>query len=181
MHTLEDIINCTKSDPREMYPARDIRAWEGCLKPGIPTPDSAEVFKAHQYVRHSTGRDGIFAAMDAQNLDALIMPTHNAFVFPAGAGSPVLSVPMGVLDSKRAETVMQHGDEEDVRTVVGPGMPFGLAFVGREWSEERLIGLGYGYEQLETTQRKRKEGGWGRPIIVPKKELWDFGRGNEKV
>ena len=89
--------------------------------------------------------------MKAQQLDALIAPATGAAWptdlahgdrFPgagygaaAVAGYPSLTVPMG---SSRN------------------GLPLGVVFIGTAWSEPRLIGLGYAYEQL-TRARKPPE------------------------
>jgi amidase len=89
------------------------------------------------------GRDGIDAMLAANHLDALVSPTmppawkidaaNGDQIGGAGAGSlaavagyPHLTVPMG--------TVM--------------GLPVGLSIIGPAWSEARLLGYGYAYEQL---------------------------------
>lgn len=47
----------------------------------------------------------------------------------------------------------------------GPNTPFGFAFLGRQWSEETLIGFAYAFEQ-RTMIRKTV-----MPIIKLKTEL----------
>ena len=88
------------------------------------------------------GRDGIDAMLAADHLDALISPTMppawkidaangdqinggGAGGLAAVAGYPHLTVPMG--------SVM--------------GLPVGISFIGPAWSEGRLIGYGFAYEQ----------------------------------
>jgi amidase len=88
------------------------------------------------------GRDGIDAMLAANHLDALVSPTMppawkidaangdqingaGAGGLAAVAGYPHLTVPMG--------TVM--------------GLPVGLSIIGPAWSEARLLGYGYAYEQ----------------------------------
>ena len=88
------------------------------------------------------GKDGIDAMLASADLVALIAPTmppawkidavngdqgggSGAGDLAAVAGYPHLTVPMG-----------------DVR-----GLPVGLSFIGPAWSEARLLGLGYAYEQ----------------------------------
>jgi amidase len=88
------------------------------------------------------GRDGIDAMLAANHLDALVSPTmppawkidaaNGDQINGAGAGGlaaiagyPHLTVPMG--------TVM--------------GLPVGLSIIGPAWSEARLLGYGYAYEQ----------------------------------
>jgi amidase len=88
------------------------------------------------------GRDGIDAMLAKDHLDALVCPTMppawkidaangdqisggGAGQLAAVAGYPHLTVPMG--------EVM--------------GLPVGLSIMGPAWSEARLIGYGYAYEQ----------------------------------
>jgi amidase len=88
------------------------------------------------------GRDGIDAILAKDHLDALVCPTMppawkidavngdqingaGAGQLAAVAGYPHLTVPMG--------TVM--------------GLPVGLSIIGPAWSEARLIGYGFAYEQ----------------------------------
>lgn len=86
--------------------------------------------------------EGIDAAMNQHKLDALIAPTADpAFMIdlingdhytgsgcstlPAVAGYPHITVPAGSVF----------------------GLPVGLSFFGRAWSEPKLIALSYGFEQ----------------------------------
>jgi amidase len=88
------------------------------------------------------GRDGIDAMLSANNVTALVAPTMppawkidavngdqstggGAAGLAAVAGYPHLTVPMGAVS----------------------GLPVGLSFIGPAWSEARLLGLGYAYEQ----------------------------------
>lgn len=50
---------------------------------------------------------------------------------------------------------------------VAPNVPFGIAFIGRRWSEETLISLAYAFEQRTMIRNKRK------PYIIPTFELGD--------
>lgn len=97
--------------------------------------------QARSRIKRLAGPEGIDAALKAQHLDALVAAatgpawrTDPAFKDPfpgagygaaAVAGYPSLTIPMG--DSR--------------------GLPLGLLFMGTAWSEAKLIGLGYDYEQ----------------------------------
>ncbi len=87
-------------------------------------------------------KEGIDAVMDKLKLDALIAPTHgpvwlidhvngdsyggSSSTSPAAiAGYPHITVPGGFVS----------------------GLPVGLSFFGRAWSEATLIKLAYSYEQ----------------------------------
>ncbi len=90
------------------------------------------------------GLDALFAK---HTLDALIAPTTGpawvtdlvngdhflggASTLPAVAGYPHLTVPMGQIS----------------------GLPVGLSFIGRAWSEAALLGFGYAYEQRTKHRR----------------------------
>ena len=88
------------------------------------------------------GRDGIDAMIAKDHLDALVCPTvapawkidaangdqfggAGAGDLAAVAGYPHLTVPMGAV----------------------VGLPVGLSIIGPAWSEGRLLGFGYAYEQ----------------------------------
>ncbi len=105
-----------------------------------PLTDAAYT-RARTTARQLAGRDGLLAALDGKQLDALIAPAMapawptdhvlgDHFVgagygMAAVAGTPSLTVPMG-------ET---HG------------LPLGLAFMGRAHAEAELLALGYAFEQ----------------------------------
>lgn len=44
-------------------------------------------------------------------------------------------------------------DDEDS---LGPGVPFGIVFMGGKWSESTLLGCAYSYEQATKTRLKRR-------------------------
>ena len=96
----------------------------------------------------SLGREqGIDAVMDQYGLDALVAPTGSpawpsnqidgdAFLFgtsghAAVAGYPLVSVPAGYVF----------------------GLPVGMTFMGRQWSEPTLIKLAYAFEQAAQVRR----------------------------
>jgi amidase len=94
------------------------------------------------------GPDGIDRLLKEHHVVALISPTQNpAFVIDlvngdsasggdsslaAVAAYPYITVPMGEVH----------------------GMPVGLSFIGPKWSEARLLGLGYSYEQASHAARQ---------------------------
>ena len=105
--------------------------------------------KAVIAIQRGNRQDGIDALMDLHNLDAIIAPTmglawmtdHIKGDRLCGAGSssapaaiagyPDISVPMGFVS----------------------GLPIGISFFGRAWSEPTLLGLAYAFEQ-ETNHRR---------------------------
>ena len=76
------------------------------------------------------GPDGIEGTDD--DFDAILFPQNRGAAAPAKAGYPTIVVPGGF--------VPPSGD------VIAPA-PFGIAFTGRAFSEPRLIGLAFAFEQ----------------------------------
>ena len=114
-----------------------------------PLTDLAYV-EALAHNRRLSGLEGIDAVMTANKLDALVAPTGGpAWVTdhingdhftggmstpPAVAGYPHVTVPAGFV----------------------MGLPAGISFVGRAWSEPTLIKLAYAYEQATKARRVPK-------------------------
>jgi amidase len=113
--------------------------------------------------RRLMGEQGIDATMTKFKLDALVAPTQGpaslidlvngdpsgggSFTAPAAvAGYPHVTVPMGFVR----------------------GLPIGLSFVGRAWSERTLLKLSYAFEQAAPARRK--------PAFAPTVELGDTRR-----
>jgi len=78
-------------------------------------------------------RDEIDRVMSANQLDALLFGANFGAAIGAKAGYPSVIVPGGYLSSDNS--------------------PFGVTFTGRAWSEPRLIGLAYAYEQASALRR----------------------------
>lgn len=109
--------------------------------------DSAEYLEALRHSRECTRARGIDFAMDKDRLDALVMITSGPAVpidlvygdgdaggsstLAAVAGYPSITVPMGFLH----------------------GLPFGVSFVGRAFSEATLIRLAYAFEQATNVRK----------------------------
>ena len=164
IHNLLDLIAFTKSEPGEDYPARDIAIWEHAISLNL-SASSPEVWQAYQDGVHLASECGIIGAMDTYNLDALIMPSTGASIIPAVLGTPMVTVPMGSLGAD-ADVGSSQRDLVDE----GPNIPFGLSFLGRKWSEEKLISYAYAYEQRTHFRRQIK------PYLVPKAELGQRGK-----
>ncbi|KAK4696798.1 hypothetical protein P7C71_g1193, partial [Lecanoromycetidae sp. Uapishka_2] len=162
VHNLHDIAQFTKDDPREENSDRGIYVWERELERNI-TNDSQESYDAYQANLRMAGRDGVIGVLDRYKLDALIMPTFASFQLPAIAGLPVITVPLGFYPSKTPLSMNLKGTMVNV----APNIPFGIAFVGRRWSEETLISLAYAFEQRTMAREKM------RPFVRPTFELGD--------
>ncbi|KHD65929.1 amidase [Xanthomonas phaseoli pv. phaseoli] len=137
--SLEQLIAFNRTQAQREMPYFGQELFEQAqAAPGL---DDAGYLSARATARRLAGPEGIDAALKADRLDALIVPTTGAAwittlgkgdTFPgagygaaAVAGYPSLSVPMGQTQ----------------------GLPLGLLFMGTAWSEPRLIELAYAYEQ----------------------------------
>ncbi|MCJ1377302.1 hypothetical protein MMC17_000396 [Xylographa soralifera] len=168
IRSLHDIAACTCSNPLEQCPPRDISLWTAALSTTI-SPNSSEAWNAYQSVYQACGPNGVFAALQNDHLDALVLPSVFSYHFPAYAGSPVVTVPMGAFGDDVGVAWRKEHDPLLRSVMAGPGMTFGLGFFGAKWSEERLLGLAYAFEQ-RTGWRRRV-----RPVVVPGRELWGVG------
>ena len=139
VHTLEEVIAFNqKNRARELSWFGQESMEKAQAKGDLTSPDYQ---KALADCRRLSRQEGIDAAMDKFRLDALIAPTDgpawptdwiNGDHFSAGtstlaavAGYPHITVPMGFVF----------------------GLPIGISFFGRAWSEPTLIKLAYSYEQ----------------------------------
>jgi amidase len=107
-----------------------------------PDLDDPEYLEALATSKRLAGPEGLDPLFTEHRLDAIVAPTTgpawttdaingdhyagSASGLPAVAGYPHVTVPMGLVG----------------------GLPVGLSFIGPAWTESRLIGLAYAYEQM---------------------------------
>jgi amidase len=136
--SVEELIAFNISDTVELRYYNQQLLIEAQKKGGI---DSKEYVDAVSKMKNLTGREGIDRVMDENRLDAFIAPTGSpawktdlvngdAYTVSSSSpaaisGYPAITVPMGFID----------------------GLPVGISFFGREWSEPVLLGIAYSYEQ----------------------------------
>ena len=145
-HSLAELIAWNKAHAATEMPwfAQDI--LEASQAKG-PLTDAAYI-QAREKVRRLATKEGIDAALAHDHLDALVAPTAgptfvndlingdhivggNITTPPAIAGYPHITVPMGQVH----------------------GLPVGISFVGPAFSEPKLIGIAYAYEQASHARR----------------------------
>jgi amidase len=139
VRTLDDLIAFNKDTPAEMiYFGQDILEASDKTN-GLKDP---KYRAAKEAAKRLAGKDGIDRLLARDKLDAIVAPTGgpawptdliggdhflgSASNLPAAAGYPHITVPMGQVES----------------------LPVGLSIFGTAWSEEKLIGIAYAYEQL---------------------------------
>jgi amidase len=87
------------------------------------------------------GKEGIDAIMDKHKLDALVAPT--------GGPAWLTDLVNGDHDSGGSSSAAAVAGYPNINVPAGFifGLPVGISFFGRAWSEPVLIRLAYGFEQ----------------------------------
>jgi len=145
MATLEDLIAFNVANAAREMPWFGQEIFEECARLG--GLDSPEYLEARETARRLSRDEGIDALMEAQQLDAIVAPATrqawktdllNGTIGSAGssgpaaiAGYPSITVPNGYVN----------------------GLPVGILFFGRAWSEGALIRIAYAYEQAAPHRR----------------------------
>jgi amidase len=142
--TLTDLIAFDRADPRELQLFGQEIFEKADLTHG---PSDPAYRKALATCRRYTRAEGIDKLLGRYHLDALIAPSYSPASridivdgddtsgsiasLAAVAGYPHLTVPMGNVG----------------------GLPVGISFVGRAWSEASLLALGAAYERAARARR----------------------------
>ncbi|KJZ74792.1 hypothetical protein HIM_05909 [Hirsutella minnesotensis 3608] len=163
VHNIHDLRDFVRSHPGEDYPRRNTENWDTAIE-GDMSNASANFSALYQQNVFLGGEGGITGALERHRLDAIVLPSTVAFLIPALVGTPIITVPLGATpDSWPVEEQLEWAEVER-----GPGIPFGISFLGRKWSEEVLIEISYAYEQLTDTRRALQR------YISPEADLKDF-------
>ncbi|KAI0265284.1 amidase signature enzyme [Gloeopeniophorella convolvens] len=124
----------------------------------------AAYYAALKKVQEMGRAEGIDAALEKHELDAFVIPADSYIRTPAAiAGYPLITVPLGF----QAEDAPATEAKPTIRH--GPGLPFGLAFLGTAYSEFQLIGYAYAYEQATQTRLQKR----AYAAAIPKTQLGD--------
>ncbi|OHB27675.1 MAG: amidase [Phenylobacterium sp. RIFCSPHIGHO2_01_FULL_69_31] len=142
--TLADLIAFNRAEPRELALFGQEIFEAAQAKPPITDP----AYREKRTVARKLARDSLDRMLSEQTLDAIVSPSGgppsivdpvNGGPFfgspsrlPAVSGYPHLTVPAGY----------------------ATGLPVGLSFLGPEWSEARLLALGYAFEQATRARRE---------------------------
>jgi amidase len=143
--SLEALIAWNQAHASEAMPWFAQELFEQAQAKG-PLTDAAYV-KARDDARRLAGKDGLLAALDKDRLDAVIAPSMSpawrtdpvlgdhfvgaGYGVAAVAGTPSLTVPMGAID----------------------GLPVGVTWMGRAFSEADLIGFAYAFEHATKSRQ----------------------------
>lgn len=137
--TMADIIKFNKNNADKEMPWFDQEIFEMAQEKGDLSTE--EYLNALADSKRFAGEEGIDAVMKQHNLDAIIAQTNgpawsidwvNGDHFSGGSSSPAaisgypnITVPMGFVH----------------------GLPIGISFFGKAWSEPKLISIAFAYEQ----------------------------------
>jgi amidase len=146
VHTLGEIIAFNNANPAialKYGQAIFTAAEQLDTSPGSADTQRYLADRAKDLALTRTGLDGVLNGPDgirgtADDFDAILFPQNRGAAAPAKAGYPTVVVPGGFLPP--------------AAPVVNPA-PFGVAFTGRAFSEPRLIGLAYAFEQATLHRR----------------------------
>ncbi|MBN2236189.1 MAG: amidase, partial [Bacteroidales bacterium] len=146
VRTLADVISYNKINADKAMPFFKQEILEQAEAKG--DLNSPEYLEAVKTMKNLAGADGIDKIMDEFKLDAIIAPTgspawtvdlingdnfHGGSSSPAAnAGYPNITIPAGFIH----------------------GLPIGLSFFGKAFTEAKLIKLAYDYEQASLQRRK---------------------------
>jgi amidase len=143
--TLADIVDYNEKNKAKVMPWFGQEHFiEAVKKGGLDSPEYVEALATDRKYSREEGLDKV---LRENNLDALVAPTSSpawmtdfvrgdapggGFTSPAAvAGYPHVTVPAGFVH----------------------GLPCGISFVGTAWSEPRLIGIAYAFEQATKYRR----------------------------
>ena len=153
--SLEALMAWNKANAKQVMPFFGQEIFEQAQAKGALT--DATYTRARDTAKRLAGRDGLIATLEKNKLDALIAPSLSpawptdhvlgdhfvgaGYGMAAVAGTPSITVPIG--DSH--------------------GLPLGVTFMGRAYSEGELIGFGYALEQATNARKVPAY----RPTLAP--------------
>ena len=148
VRTLAEVIEFNRRHAADEMAYFQQERFEAAAAKG-PLSDQTYV-RARDTARRLSRAEGIDRVMDAHQLDAILAPTAGpawvidlvngdhfgggSAAYAAVAGYPSITVPAGAV----------------------VGLPVGVSFIGRAWSEPTLIGIAYAFEQA--TRHRRPPG-----------------------
>lgn len=149
--TLADLIAFNKAHADQEMPWFGQELFEQSEAKG-PLTDKA-YRDALTNSKRKAGPQGIDVAMQAQHLDALLAPSWG----PAFPTDPVLGdhIVSGDPTVGGASQLAAVSGYPSITVPAGDahGLPVGIVFMGRAWSEPTLIEIAYGFEQATKTRK----------------------------
>jgi amidase len=142
--TIEDLMKSGRLAPVSA------RRFEGALEPA-PTGEALRAATAAFYARRESFRAQFVGVMEREHLDALLYPANQARPATHEGGLARYGEEPGTCE----ESAMTGLPQVTVPAgFLGGKYPFGISFLGRLWSDQRVLALAYAYEQA-THHRRR--------------------------
>ncbi|TGO45013.1 hypothetical protein BCON_0433g00010 [Botryotinia convoluta] len=157
---LADLREWTQSSTLEDYPNKPTDVWDAALQNWNNT--DCEFWRAYQRALYWGNEGGLLGVIERYKLDAIILPSLFSWNWAAVVGAPVISVPTGAMPSDQPIV-----SDVDGLVSAGPNIPFGFRFLGARFTDAKVIGLAYAFEQ-RTMKRKTVH-----PYIKPRTDLRD--------
>ncbi|HET7751539.1 MAG TPA: amidase [Terriglobales bacterium] len=145
IHTLEEAIKFNDSHARQEMPYFGQELFTQAQAKGPLT--SKEYMDALEEARRLTRKEGIDAIMDQHKLDALVAPSGG----PAWLTDLVDGDSFGGGSSSAAAVAGYPGITVPAGFIFG--LPVGISFFGRAWSEPTLIRVAYAFEQATKVRK----------------------------
>jgi amidase len=101
--------------------------------------------------RRSELQQCVMKIMADERLDAILFPHQQRLVVPVGETQVERNGALGAVTG--FPSIVVPGGFSSPTPTAAIGVPVGIEFLGRPWSEKLLIEIGYGYEQ--STKRRR--------------------------
>ena len=124
VHTLSDIIAYNNQHPDR------VKYGQTLLQASDATPGRSELFPVQAEPAQQSARASIDGALAETGAQAIITPGNAQANIGAAAGYPTVIVPLGYTPGEA------HGKD-----------PFGLGFLGGAFTERKLLGYAYAFEQ----------------------------------
>jgi amidase len=146
INTLEDIIMFNKENENESMPYFKQEILEMAQEKG--GLDSEEYLNSLESILKGYRDEGIDKVMDEYNLDAIVAPTRGL--------SWTIDLVNGDHGRGSSSTPAARSGYPNITVPAGFafGLPLGLSFFGRAYSEPKLLKLAYAFEQASLARRK---------------------------
>jgi amidase len=157
--SLQSLDKYTMADPREMYKSRDTGIWKAALALNYSISDMKgyNIAQDQKYLASQV----VDLTLQLNKVDVLVIPSDFASKIAAIDGHPIITVPLGYYPVGTPTLMNARGN----LVARGVNFPFGIAFVSRKFSEEKLFAYAYAFEQASMAQAKVK------PYILPKTQI----------
>jgi amidase len=151
IHTLQDLITFTQNCAGEEYPQRNTKVLERAVH--TSPSDSAYLDMLALDSTFSHGENSIASALDTYECDVMLVPNLDPVLqtLAAKAGSPVLSIPIGIYPDTTEIVV----DEGNGMVDVAPGIPFSGYIFGRSGGDGDVLRVAGVLERLGVRGRLR--------------------------